>query len=244
MLRQCHEDFAKAGYLLLPAVFTTSEMSAACQAVAAALAAPSAADSLIATKDGRTHGARNLLHLWPGVADLIRASSLAEELKQMLGPAAGIVRGLFFDKPPGDTWALPWHRDTTVAVRSHGVIGQFRKPTVKAGVRHMEAPEHLLATMVTVRIHLDAMTEANGPLRVVPGSHLLGDVTPRDDQSAGTLTCGMGDVLLMRPLLLHASGHCAAEHDGHRRIVHLELASTESLADGYAWHTFLPLHAC
>jgi ectoine hydroxylase-related dioxygenase (phytanoyl-CoA dioxygenase family) len=151
----------------------------------------------------------------------------------------GIVRGLYFDKPAGTGWALPWHRDTTIAIKAHGLFGRFAKPTVKAGVPHVEAPRELLSTMVTARIHLDDMTDDNGPLRVIPGSH----VRQADDSGeAGiTLRCAAGDVLLMRPLVLHASGHCAPWHTGSRRVVHLEFAPDPQLPDGCEWQTFIPL---
>jgi ectoine hydroxylase-related dioxygenase (phytanoyl-CoA dioxygenase family) len=110
---------------------------------------------------------------------------------------------------------------------------------VKAGVPHVEAPADLLATMVTVRVHLDDMTDVNGPLRVIPGSHRTTGCA--DDRAAVTLRCRAGDVLLMRPLLLHASGHCDPGYRGHRRVVHLEVAPDPDLPDGYEWHTFLPL---
>jgi hypothetical protein len=45
----------------------------------------------------------------------------------------------------------------------------------------------------------------------------------------------------MRPLLLHASGHCDRGHRGHRRVVHLEFAPDPDLPDGYEWHTFVPV---
>ena len=43
-----------------------------------------------------------------------------------------------------------------------------------------------------------------------------------------------GDVLLMKPLLLHASSK--AEAPGHRRVVHLEFARREMLAEGLRWY--------
>jgi hypothetical protein len=44
----------------------------------------------------------------------------------------------------------------------------------KVGVPHVEAPEWLLEKMLTMRLHLDDMTEENGPLKVLPGSHHSG----------------------------------------------------------------------
>jgi hypothetical protein len=229
------------GYAFLANVFTTDEIEAAGRALAAALADPDAADSVLTNGDAAPHGARNLLRLWPGAAELARKPPLLDRLLSILGPRAGIVRGLYFDKPAGAGWALPWHRDTTIAVRAHGPAGRFRKPTLKAGVPHVEAPAELLARMVTARIHLDSMTDANGPLRVAPGAHAPDWKPTANDEIGLSLHCAAGDVLLMRPLLLHASAHCAPDHPGGRRVVHLELAPEPELPEGYEWQTFIPL---
>jgi hypothetical protein len=228
-----HEQLTRDGYAMLRGVLPPREVAAALDSCTAALASGDA--SVLAGSGGPAYGARNLLRLWPDAMRLARA--LAEPLLLVLGPAGGVVRGLYFDKPPGHSWALPWHRDFNVAVKAHGPLGTFDKPTRKAGVPHVEAPAELLAAMVTARVHLDPMTPHNGPLRVVPGSHL----TDAETGDAVTLLCEAGDVLLMRPLLLHASGHADPAHPAHRRIVHLECAPSPSLADGYEWHDFVPL---
>jgi hypothetical protein len=235
------EQLSHAGYTLLPAVLTPAEVEAARLACASVLAGPDAAPSVLVRGDAPPLGARNLLRLWPGATALARRPALADPLLRVLGPRGGLVRGLYFDKPPGSDWALPWHRDQTIAVRRHGPPGRFTKPTRKAGVPHVEAPPEILASMVTSRLHLDPMHDANGPLRVMPGSHTssgaAGPATPDV-----TLRCQAGDVLLMRPLLLHASVHCVPDYRGHRRVVHLEFAPSPDLPDGYEWDTFLPLH--
>lgn len=227
------EQLTRDGYAMLRNVFPPTKVAAALESCGAALASGDA--SILAGSSGPAYGARNLLRLWPDAMQLARA--LTGPLLRVLGPTGGVVRGLYFDKPPGHSWALPWHRDCNIAVKAHGVLGTFDKPTRKAGVPHVEAPTELLTTMVTARIHLDPMTPHNGPLRIVPGSHLTD--APSDD--AVTLLCEAGDVLLMRPLLLHASGHTDPTHPAHRRIVHLECAPSPALPDGYEWHDFLPL---
>ena len=45
--------------------------------------------------------------------------ALASALQTALGPGLGLVRVLYFDKPPGQSWALPWHKDLTIAVRAN-----------------------------------------------------------------------------------------------------------------------------
>jgi Phytanoyl-CoA dioxygenase (PhyH) len=222
------------GFAIVPDVLSASEVHAAQDACSRALTASAAASSVLADRDGAAYGARNLLQLWPNVVELARAPKLAALLMQIVGSDGGLVRGLYFDKPPGHSWALPWHRDLTIAVQKHGVLGRFRKPTTKAGVPHVEAPADLLATMLTVRIHLDDVTDANGPLRVIPGSH-----NSTAERAEVILRCHAGDAILVRPLLLHASGHSAEGHAEHRRTVHLEFAPSAELGEGYEWWEFI-----
>lgn len=224
------------GFTICPAVLSPSEILAAREACSRALTAESAAASVLTDRDGAAYGARNLLQLWPGVVELARHPKLAGPLHEILGPSAGLVRGLYFDKPPGHSWALPWHRDMTIAVKKHGLLGRFNRPTTKAGVPHVEAPADLLARMLTARIHLDDVTDANGPLRVMPGSHATSVERPE-----AILKCRAGDVVLMRPLLLHASGQSADGNVEHRRTVHLEFAPEVELGDDYEWRDFVPI---
>lgn len=225
------------GYALLSDLCAADVIEEARQALDALLANEAARESIVAGKDGPASGLRNLLRLWPGVVELVRQSPLSAAIEQVLGPNAGLVRGLYFDKPPGHSWALPWHRDLTIAVARHGVIGQFKRPTVKAGVPHVEAPRAILAGMLSARIHLDAMSDANGPLRVQPRSHV--DDAPKTEPVV--IHCAAGDVLLMRPLLSHSSAVGEEGHPGHRRVIHLEFAPSTELPDDYRWHDFVTI---
>lgn len=132
-------------------------------------------------------------------------------------------------------------KDYNIAVAEHGRIGAFTKPTTKAGVPHVMAPFSLLNTMLTARIHLDDVTAENGPLRVLPGSHRFYAAGEDEPVEPATIHCRVGDVLLMRPLLTHSSGHCTGDVRRHRRIAHLECAATPLLPDGYHWRHFEPL---
>lgn len=225
------------GYGLLRAVFTHEEMACAIQTATALLADSHSASAIVNQRDAPAAGLRNLLRLWPNVTEFVRKPMLSGALQQILGPHGGLVRGLYFDKPPGHSWALPWHRDLTIAVKQHGSIGFFKRPTLKAGVPHLEAPRALLSTMISVRIHLDEMIDANGPLRVLPRSHI--EENPRCEPVV--IHCDAGDVLLMRPLLSHASSAGEEGYPGHRRIIHLEFAPSNELPDGYEWHDFVPI---
>jgi hypothetical protein len=221
------------GYALLPGVFATAEMAALGSRLAVAL--QSDQPSVLRSR-GATYGSRDLTRLLPEIGELPRHARLRELIEEVLGPGAGLVRALFFDKPRTSVWSLPPHKDRTIAVKRHGMpTTHFRRPTVKAGVPHVEAPESLLSQMLTLRIHLDPMTPANGPLSVVPGSHILSN---DEEAPAVEIHAEIGDVLAMRPLLTHSS---SLPHQGitmGRRVIHLELAPSEELPDGYEWNSF------
>ena len=197
-------------------------------------------DSILRSETGSVFGARNLLRDWPPARDVWRCAPLSDVLAEVLGPAFGLVRVLYFDKPPDRSWSLPWHKDLTVAVRDNELpSAEFTHPTRKAGVPHVEAPTRLLESMLTARIHLDDVTDENGPLKVVPGSHATGKKMTLGETTPCTIFANAGDVLLMRPLLAHCSGNSLPETQRHRRILHLEFAAEERLPDGFAWHDFV-----
>jgi hypothetical protein len=232
------ETVARDGFAVLAGVFAECQVVAICRSLEEAFA--SDGDAAIRSQAGAVYAARNLLAAWPEAHRVWRQPSLVAALAEILGPTYGLVRVLFFDKPPGRTWALPWHKDLTIAVRNNRLPSRaFARPTTKRGVPHVEAPREVLEAMLTARIHLDDVTEENGPLRAIPGSHCcgkelrLGEVPPR------SILARQGDALLIRPLVAHCSNRSAADSPRHRRILHLEFAASPTLPDGFAWHTFL-----
>ena len=235
------EQLDADGCCFLPGVIAPKEVAAALAEWAEITRVNATDDAVLGGASGPAYGARNLLEMWPRVTELVRAPALNDALRHVLGSGAGVVRALYFDKPPGHSWALPWHKDYSLAVRAHGREGVFTKPTVKAGVPHVVAPREVLDRMVTVRVHLDDMAPENGPLRVIPGSHSAYHQKDDPPREAVTLHCRAGDVLLMRPLVTHASGHSKTDAGLHRRIVHLECAADAELADGYAWKWFVSI---
>lgn len=234
------QDVERDGFAVVPAVFASQELDALVRDLTAALAEPSESTA-VRSREGHVYAARNVLRLWPPAASIWRRPPFPRLLSQILGTDFGLVRVLFFDKPPEQTWTLPWHKDMTIAVREHrGPSQHFRKPTRKAGVPHLEAPQELLEAMLTLRIHLDNVTEANGPMKVIPGSHTTGKTLQVDESLRRSILACRGDALLIRPLVAHSS---AASHPGnlcHRRVLHLEFAGWPSLPDGAAWHDFIP----
>ncbi len=235
-LRQLEED----GLTVLEGVFYAAAVADMVSSLERAFAAGSA-DASIRGDAGEIYAARNVLALWPGADDAWRRSVLPNRLARVLGSLFGLVRVLFFDKPPRQTWALPWHKDLTVAVCDNRLGGaHFSHPTRKAGVPHAEAPLEVLEAMLTARIHLDDATEENGALKVIPGSHRAGKALALDAASPRLVSARRGDVLLIRPLVAHCSGKSHPDTERHRRVLHLEFAASPHLPGGYAWHDFRP----
>jgi len=189
---------------------------------------------------GHVYAARNLIKSIPEVTTVWQVDPMLGLLREVLGDGVGLVRALFFDKPPERTWNLPWHKDTSISVRDNSIESKgFSRPTVKAGVPHVIASDDLLRQMLTLRLHLDEVTDENGPLRVIPESHVASDSVGIGVDGAVTIHAEAGDVLAMRPLITHASGASLAGTSRHRRILHLEFASTHALPDGFQWHDFV-----
>jgi ectoine hydroxylase-related dioxygenase (phytanoyl-CoA dioxygenase family) len=161
-------------------------------------------------------------------------------IEPVLGPNLFPVRGLLFDKTPDVNWMVQWHQDLSIAVKERRVAPGFGPWSVKAGVPHVQPTVSVLEQMVAARVQLDEAGVGCGPLRVVPGSHLAGRLdgveTRRWVERVTPVTCVVprGGVLLMRPLLLHASSPSDANNSKHRRIIHLEFAA-DRLQHGLEW---------
>lgn len=148
------------------------------------------------------------------------------------------MRAIYFDKSPDANWLVAWHQDLTIAVRERVEAAGFGPWSMKGGVPHVQPPMEMLERMITVRLHLDDADAGNGALRVLPGSHRFGRLSTekiqelRATEPEALCVANAGDVLLMRPLILHASGR--SNSPKHRRILHIEYAGFD-LPPGLQW---------
>ncbi|MCK6471036.1 MAG: phytanoyl-CoA dioxygenase family protein [Planctomycetes bacterium] len=228
------------GYALLRGVYGR----ACIEALAArleALAESQRAGSKGEEKDEKAAaGVRVPRETFPEAAELLAAPTLAPVLAAALGGGVTLVRVLLFDKNADAPWKVRWHRDTMIPVDRHRSEATLSGHSVKAGVPHVRATAEILARMLAVRIHIDASTAENGPLEVLPGSHCVTklDAAPSAAdfglEKKAVCCAEPGDVLLMRPLLLHGSPKPAT--DARRRVLHLECSGPQELPDGYQFH--------
>lgn len=228
------QALASDGFAILRDVFSEPEVSCLIDSLAAI-------DQAAGVRSrGGVYAVRNLLELSPAVDRLAASQQVKEMAEVALGRNVFVVRGLLFDKTPSANWIVPWHQDLTIAVADKADVPDYGPWTRKAGVWHVQPPVDVLEQMVSVRIHLDACDELNGALRVLPATHGLGRLSTAqiaEQQSrVAPVVCAAdaGDVLVMKPLLLHASS--AANQASHRRVIHLDFAGCQ-LDGGLIWST-------
>lgn len=180
-------------------------------------------------------GSRDLLSLaW--------CQSLATRLRSSLGDAlerdAVAIQCTYFTKSRDRNWLVPLHQDLSVPVAEHVEAAELCGWSRKQGTLFVLPPAELLERLVAVRIHLEPCTEDDGPLRVVPGSHRHGVLSPEAAAGIGrshkSVSCiaAAGDALVMRPLLLHASSK--ASGTSLRRVLHFLFAPAQA-SHGLRW---------
>ncbi|MGV3623693.1 MAG: phytanoyl-CoA dioxygenase family protein [Archangium sp.] len=166
------------------------------------------------------------LHGVPGLDALLSRSSLV---------AGRPVRAILFDKTRESNWSLGWHQDRVIAVKARVDTPGFGPWTMKNGLHHVAPPIELLSRMVTLRIHLDDVTDGNAPLRIAPGSHRLGRINDADVKSVvarcGTFTClaKRGDIWAYATPILHASA--ASTSTSRRRVLQVDSSADELPGD-------------
>ena len=217
------------GYVIVPESLSATECECLRASITHVGEVPGrAADPGVRRRES-VYAVRNLQDVLPQVRALAVSGPAARLAAAILGPDAFPVRGLIFDKTPDANWKVTWHQDLTIAVSEKVAMEGFRSWSVKAGNVHVQPPTAVMAEMIAVRLHLDSCGPENGPLQVLPGSHLHGRLTVdevqrwRRDRSPVACIAPAGSALLMRPLLLHASS--AAASPCHRRVIHLEYAA-------------------
>jgi hypothetical protein len=187
------------------------------------------------TRRGAPFARRNLLEL-SFVRELISRQRV-RGLVDAIVPGLTAVRAILFDKCQSANWTVPWHQDRSIAVRQRIDLDGFGPWSTKAGVVHVQPPFDILRQMLTLRFHLDPSGVDNGPLRVIAKTQnrILDQKEIEIAVAEGKQTLcatGIGGVVVMRPLILHASS--PATNPSHRRVIHIEFGPP-SLPNGLHW---------
>jgi hypothetical protein len=207
---------ASQGFVILPGFLDESELQRlrqACQPIS------------------DQYGVRQVLQNYPSIHRALNWDKLHVLLDAADMAGAQAVRSIFFNKNADHNWLVSWHQDMTICVNQKTELAGYSKWTYKKDVHYVEPPAAVLEAMLTCRIALDDAGAENAALKVIAGSHQSGKLSESQvldiSQTAMHETCAMraGDMLLMKPLLLHASDK--ARFATQRRVLHLEFSASK-----------------
>ncbi|MBV7539819.1 phytanoyl-CoA dioxygenase family protein [Acidovorax sp. sic0104] len=222
------------GFLLVPDVLQPAECSALAIDVQAGLHPAGGSKACTPSASG---GQRNLLEQrW--CQDLARRLQQLPALTGLIPASLVAVQCTYFEKTPARNWLVPLHQDLSIPVAERVGARVLQGWSEKDGALFVQPPASVLQELLAVRLHLDPCHADDGPLRVVPASHHQGVLAPATARavraSAGELAChaDAGTVLLMRPLLLHASSK--ATGGSRRRVLHFVFGPRQ-LPCGLRW---------
>jgi ectoine hydroxylase-related dioxygenase (phytanoyl-CoA dioxygenase family) len=213
----------KQGFAIIPEVVPESDI--------ARIVRDLAENPLPRGRAGSRHALRH-----PSVATIARHPSLIGLAEEIMGDRAIPFRATLFEKSPRSNWLVAWHQDTALPLCKRQDVSGWGPWSVKEGVIFALAPESVLRQVLASRLHLDDSTAENGPLRVLPGTHITGildsEVIRRlaTDLTAVDCVVPTGGVLAMKPLIVHSSSKSRDEHS--RRVLHIEYAPSLVLQDG------------
>lgn len=183
------------------------------------------------SKSGKLPGLRNLFTHCPGVKEFAHSNKLLAIANEVLGSKSHPINATLFDKTADANWFVTWHQDRTIVVKEKIETAGYSPWSIKDNMNNVQPPPAILEKMVALRIHLDDCPEENGAIKFVPGSHSHGFIDPeninsfREGKEVVTCPAKRGDVILMRPLILHASSQVAAPKN--RRVLHIEYSNAK-----------------
>ncbi len=180
-------------------------------------------------------GARHLM-MNADVQLLASDPRLLSIVRPVLGSNALPFRATLFEKTGKSNWLVVWHQDTALPLEARFSSNEWGPWSTKAGINYAHAPTWALNRILALCVHLDDSMPDNGPLRVIPGSHLHGVL--EDEQvfdlarNAALEEClvSRGGIVAMRPLLIHASSKARVNRP--RRVLHIEYADSFELGGG------------
>lgn len=217
-----HTAIAEKGFTVVNDVFDTAAVESLIKCIGNA---DIVKDTFRRTKD--LFAIRQFFKEVPAILPLVFIPALEHVIDTLFGNGYQVVKSIYFDKPAGSNWFVSYHQDLTISVKEKAIVQGYGPWTVKQEQYAVQPPLQVLENNFTVRIHLDDTDANNGALRVIPGSHLKGIYRPEviDWEKEVEETCAVkkGGVMIMRPLLLHASRR--TNNQRSRRVIHIEFSN-------------------
>jgi hypothetical protein len=223
-LEEHKETFLRNGYTVIGNVYSDAEIRQLIQAIEEI-----DSDKSTFRKSKELFAIRQFLNEIPGITSLVFSKLLTSIIHGIFGGEYFVVKSIYFDKPGASNWFVSYHQDLTISVNRKIGIEGFGPWSVKQNQYAVQPPLSILENSFTIRIHLDDTNENNGALRVIPSSHTKGICRPETINwtEAVEEVCRVpkGGIMLMRPLLLHASSRTT--NNEKRRVIHIEFISTD-----------------
>jgi ectoine hydroxylase-related dioxygenase (phytanoyl-CoA dioxygenase family) len=200
--------FEDDGFVILPGLLSDSECDELIHAVSAKADSVPGSRTLLASKI---------------VADTADKLLNNAALRGLIGDHHHAVQCTLFAKGAGAGWSVTPHQDLSIPVHERRDVPGWSGWSKKEGTWFVQPPVSVLEKLVAVRLQLDDHSPETGPLDVVPGTHRMGRLTSQDIAARALgerFPCIVprGGVLVMHPLLIHASGKPKSTRP--RRVLH------------------------
>ncbi|HZH37470.1 MAG TPA: phytanoyl-CoA dioxygenase family protein [Flavisolibacter sp.] len=219
------EAIEQNGFAVIEKVYTDTAL----HTIIAAIEQVSGSAKATFRKGSALFAIRQFLKEVPEAVPALFSTKLTAIIHDIFGKDFFVVKSIYFDKPPQSNWFVPYHQDLTISVRAKAPVPGYGPWTVKQNQYAVQPPPEILQNNFTIRIHLDDTDEKNGALRVIPGSHVNGICRPEAvdllQQKEVSAIVPKGGIMLMRPLLFHASGRTT--NNKRRRVIHMEFSNSQ-----------------
>ncbi len=171
---------------------------------------------------------RCFLNEFPELKEILLNANLIKLISK-LGENYKVVKSIYFDKPIKANWTVNWHQDLTISVKEKIQTEGFINWLPKENYFSVQPNQKYLDNIITIRIHLDDCTQANGALNVLPKNFqeiiAIKNLPDNFFQNLKVCEVAKGGVLIMKPLIWHSSKR--TENSQKRRVIHLEFSNLE-----------------
>ncbi|GEM55046.1 phytanoyl-CoA dioxygenase [Flavobacterium branchiophilum] len=228
------QTFENEGFSIIESFYTTSEIQNIQLEIEAFISQTN--QSILFGKPSKDLFAiRQFIKVFPGLVPHIFNKKMLQLIAYHFGENYFMTKSIYFDKPPLSNWFVANHQDIIISVDQKQDAEGFKNWTIKQNQFGVQPPTNILEQNFTIRIHLDHTTAHNGALKVMKKSHLKGIQKVENIACYDTEICevGQGGLLLMKPLLFHASDK--TKNESRRRVIHLEF-SNQLLPKNLNWN--------